>query len=73
MSKQGGRGDEEQSTPFILKRCGKGQQEVPRKKHKSDKSQGDPMVVMEGDLDEIGDKIRDNMTKVLQQFEHQYM
>ena len=73
MSEQGGRGDEGQSTPFILKRHEKGQQEGPRKKQKSYKSQGDPMVLMEGDLDEIGDKIRDTMNEVLQKFEQQHM
>jgi len=29
----------------------------------------DPMVLTEGDLDEIGDKIRDTTTEVLQTFE----
>lgn len=36
-----------------------------RKKKKSDKSQVDPMVLTQGDLDEIGDKIRDTTTEVL--------
>lgn len=37
----------------------------PRKKHKSDKQTHiDPMVLIEGDLDEIGDKVRDITTKL---------
>ena len=32
-----------------------------------------PMVLKEGDLNEIGDKVRDTMTEVLQKFEQQYM
>jgi len=31
------------------------------------------MVLTEGDLDEIGDKIRGTTTEVLQEFEHKYM
>jgi len=31
------------------------------------------MVLTERDLDEIGNKVRDTMTKVLQQFEQKYM
>ena len=33
----------------------------------------DPMVLTDGDLDEISDKVRDTTTEVLQQFEQQYM
>lgn len=31
------------------------------------------MVLTQGDLDEIGDKIMDTTTEVLHQFEQQYM
>lgn len=44
-----------------------------RKNQKLDKSQVDPMVLIEVNLDEIDDKIRDTKTRVLQKFEQQYM
>lgn len=46
-------GLEELESPFRIRKMG------PRKKQKSDKSTGtDPLVLMEGDLGEIGDVVR---------------
>lgn len=74
ISKQGGGGDEEQSTPFILKKRRQEQMGGQRKKHKYEKrTHLDPMVLNEGDLDDISEKIRDTMIEVLQKFEQQCM
>jgi len=40
-----------------------------QKKQKAQKTQVDPMVLTESDLDEISDKFRDAATEVLQQLE----
>jgi len=70
LSEQGGGGGEEQSTPFILKRRGQENTIGHHKKNKLDKQTHlEPMVLTEGGLDEIGDKVRDTTTEVLQQFE----
>lgn len=73
QSEQGSRGDEGQRTQIRRKKRGQEQWKGPQKRKKSDKSQGHPMVLMEGDLNAIGNKIRDTMMEVLQQFEQQYM
>lgn len=45
---------------------------VPRKKQKSNKhSHVDPMILTEGDLDEIGDKVHDIITELQTQFEQE--
>lgn len=56
-----------------MKRRGKEQKGGTWKKKKSNKSEVDPMVLIEGDIDDISDKVRDTMTKVLHQFEQKYM
>lgn len=49
-----------QSTPFKLSKCQKETTTGPRKKHKLDKkARIEAMVLIEGGLDEIGDKVRD--------------
>jgi len=73
LSDQGGGGDEGQSTPFSLKRCGKEKKDGTQKRKKYNKTHVDPMVLKKSDLDEIDDKVRDTMTEVLNQFEQKYM
>ena len=74
MSEHGGGGGEEKITPFILKRHNQEQTAGQCKRHKLDKQMHlDPMVLKEGNLDEIGYKVRDTMTDVLQQSEQKYM
>lgn len=59
-----------QRTPLRVSKLKKETTAGPRKKHKSNKKVYiDPMFLTEGDLDEIGDKVRDMMTKLLTQFE----
>lgn len=74
FSEQGGGGSEEKINPVMLKKHAQVQKGGHQKKHKSEKQTHiDPMVLTEGNLHEISDKIRDTTTKVSQQFEHQYM
>jgi len=41
----------------------------PQKKTKATKPSLDLITLMDGDLDEIGDKVRDTTTELFQQFE----
>lgn len=67
-------GGEEQSTPFRLQNWTRETTSRFRKKQKSGKhAHVDPMVLTEGDLDEIRDKVRDKTTELWTQFEQQYM
>ncbi len=52
---QGDRGEEGQRTPFILKRRKLEKQARSQKKQKAQKTQVDPMVLTESDMEEIGD------------------
>lgn len=69
QSKQVGGADEEKSTSFLVKRYREKQKEGPQKKSEKMNPPLDPIMLIEGDLDEIGDKVRDIKTKLLQQFE----
>lgn len=74
LSEQEGGGGEEQATPFILKKCTQEQQSRKGKKQMYDKQTHlDPMVLTEGDINEIGDKIRDPTIKLLQHFKQYSM
>lgn len=70
---QGGGGDEGQSISFQVKRQREQQKEGPWKKSKVNKPPLDPIMLMEGDLDEIGDRVLDTITHLLQQFEQQHL
>jgi len=63
LSAHEGCGGEEKCTPFTLKWCRQEQTIGQWKKHKFDKKTNfDLMVLTEGNLDEIGDKVRDTTT-----------
>jgi len=63
-------GGDAKSTPFRLSKRQKETTTRPRKKYKSDKQAHiDPMLLIEGDLDEIRDKVRDTTIALWTQFE----
>ena len=67
---EGGTGLE---SPFIVKKRQKQSYTRPRKKQKSNKSVNTtPLVLMEGDLDEIGDVVRDATKNIWSHIKDQY-
>ena len=60
-------------SPFILKKRQKWSSMGPHKKQKSDKTaSATPLVLMEGDLDEIGDVARNTIENICNHIEGQY-
>lgn len=67
-SEQGDGGQEEQRNPLRIKRYREQGKEGMRKKSKVSNPSPDPITLIDGDLDEIGDKVHDTTIKLLQQF-----
>ena len=64
-----GDGDQHESTPIWVKWYREQEKEGPQKNTKGTKLSLDLITLMDGDLDEIGKKVRDTTIELLQQFE----
>ena len=73
MQGDGGGGDEGHITAFRVKSYREQQNEGPSQKSKVTKPPLEPITLIEGDLNEIGDKVCDTTTKLLRKFEQQNM
>lgn len=60
-----------ETTPFQVKRTREQEKVGSRKKCQARKSSLDPVTLIEGDLNDIGDMVRDATVELLQQFEQQ--
>lgn len=69
ISAQGGDGGDEVSTPFKFQKHIKEIATGPLKRKPNKKSQVDPLVLIEGDLDEISDKVHDTTSELWSHFE----